>query len=279
MAVAAIDIVRKFAPTAKDAYVQAFAGGDAQLAAAGIDRPLRLAHFMAQCLHETGGLTILIESGRYSAANLATMWDSGNWHRYFANRDACIAMAAQCKVDGGVALFSLVYGNRMGNGAPATQDGWRYRGRGILQTTGRESYRNFGTRCQVDFEGNPDLVVDPAHALKPALFEWTDKHLNVAADNNDIETVTRGINGGVVGLSARRAWLAKILPFASAAPPVEKSIEWKVQAALVAKGFDTGGVDGVIGSRSKLAIMAYRAANGLPAGSDITPDLIASLGI
>jgi putative chitinase len=216
LSVTAKDIVARFAPSAKDAYKQAFADPGGLIAQHGIDRPLRLAHFMAQCLHETGGCTILIENGNYTAKNLGDMWDSGNWHRYFANRAACVAMAAQCRLDHGEALFSLVYGGRMGNGSSATKDGWTYRGRGVLQTTGRESYRAFGIKCGVPFETQPDLVTDPAHALKPALAEWTASGLNAAADRDDIVAVTRGINGGTVGLASRKAWLAKIRSFVGA---------------------------------------------------------------
>lgn len=279
MAVQASDVVAKFAPNAKPAYAQAFAAQPSQLALAQINTPLRLAHFMAQVLHETGALVILVENGRYTAKNLAAMWDAGNWHRYFANRASCVAMAEQCAVDGGIALFSLVYGNRMGNGGPASHDGWTYRGRGVLQTTGRASYAGFGTRCGVDFAGNPDLVITSAHALKPALLEWTDKHLNVAADHNDIAAVTLGINGGLIGLPQRTAWFARIWPFIVGPPPPVNTTEWKVQSALIVAGYDVGLPDGDIGPRSRLAIIAYRAKHGLPPSPQITPDLIAALKV
>ncbi|RZF58619.1 hypothetical protein EWE75_24415 [Sphingomonas populi] len=278
-AVRASDIVSRFAPSAKDAYKQAFQQGDALLTKSGITTPLRLAHFMAQVLHETGALTILVESGNYSAKNLGDMWDSGNWHKYFANRAACVKMAEQCKLDHGVALFSLVYGNRMGNGPPASQDGWTYRGRGILQTTGRASYATFGTRCGVDFVGTPDLVASAEHALKPALAEWDDSHCNAAADHNDIELVTKLINGGLVGLDKRKAWFAKIWPFVIGAPPVEHSTEFRVQAALDAAGFDSGDPDGVIGSTTRAAILAYRAKMKLPLTPGISNDLLLALGV
>ena len=279
MTVRADEIVAKFAPNARPAYVGAFADPAGLLPAAGITTPLRLAHFMAQALHETGALTILVESGRYSAQNLATMWDSGNWHHYFADRATCIAMASQRAIDDGVALFSLVYGSRMGNGPPATHDGWHYRGRGVLQTTGRAAYAQFGAQCHVDFEGNPDLVVDPAHALKPALLEWSAKHLNAAADNNDIEAVTLGINGGLVGLAQRRAWFARVWPFVMGGAPLEHGTEWRVQSALIAAGYHLGLPDGVVGPATRLAILAYRAARGLTATPQITPDLVHALGI
>lgn len=279
MSVRAIDIVTKFAPSAKQAYRDAFAQGDAQLTAAEITTPLRLTHFMAQCAHETGGFVHLVESGKYSAKALGQMWDSGNWHRYFANRAGCVKMADACATDGGMALFSLVYGGRMGNGSPATKDGWTYRGRGVLQTTGRDSYRRFGRMCGVDFEGNPDLVVTAAHVLKPALAEWTAKNLNAAADENDIEVITLGINGGRIGIDERRAWFARIWPFVIGDPPVEHSTEWKVQAALAKLGYDCGNPDGVVGPRTRAAILRYRGDKGLPPTSAIDLKLKTALGL
>jgi putative chitinase len=188
-------------------------------------------------------------------------------------------MADKCKVDGGAALFSLVYGGRLGNGPAATQDGWTYRGRGILQTTGRAAYASFGTRCGADFIGDPDLVASAEHALKPALAEWDDKHVNAAADHNDIELVTKLVNGGQVGLGARKKWFARIWPFVIGAPPVEHSTEFRVQAALDAAGFAAGDPDGVVGTSTRAAILEYRAKMHLPMTPAISNDLLLSLGI
>jgi putative chitinase len=208
--VRAKDIVARLAPRAKPAYERAFQQGDAALAAASITTPIRLAHFMAQVLHETGGLTLLIENGAYTARNLGDMWDAGNWRGSFADRAACVRMAEQCRVDRGVALFSRVYGGRMGNGAAATQDGWRYRGRGLFQITGRAAYAALATRYGVDFVADPDLVLSADHALKPALAKWDEARCNAAADADDIALVTKRINGGSIGLSDRKAWLAAV---------------------------------------------------------------------
>jgi hypothetical protein len=98
----------------------------------------------------------------------------------------------------------------MGNGGPETGDGWKYRGRGILQTTGREAYRKYGRRCGVDFEGSPELVLSAEHALKPALAEWVDGGCNKLADAGDIKSITRRINGGLIGYESRCAWLRRI---------------------------------------------------------------------
>jgi putative chitinase len=275
----AIDIVNAFAPKAKPEYHQAFEQGDTLLDQYSVNTPIRLAHFMAQVMHETGGLTILKENGNYSEKNLARMWDSGNWHRYFANRADCLAMGAKCTADHGEALFDLVYGNRMGNGPPASGDGWKYRGRGVLQTTGRESYRRFGQECSVDFEGDPELIIAAEHALKPALAEWQAGHLNAAADRGDIEAITRRINGGIVGLDERKAWFARIWPFVRGAAPVEHSREWQVQEKLNAGGYTYVEPDGVLGNKSKTAILDYCYRNDLPAEPGVTPELLGALGL
>lgn len=279
MTATATAVVRKFAPGALPAYAAAFEDPGGLLADAGIATPLRLAHFMAQVLNETGALTVAVENGNYSAKALGAMWDGGNWHRYFAGRDACLAMAATCRRDKGEVLFNLVYGNRMGNGPPASGDGWAYRGRGVLQTTGRAAYASFGKRCGVDFEQHPALVASAEHALKPALAEWGDKRVNDAADRNDIAAVTKLVNGGQIGIDARRAWFAKLWPFVIGAAPAQHTTEWRVQAALALRGYDTGNPDGDIGPRTGAAIDRYRGKAGLAAGTAIDQMLLRSLGI
>jgi putative chitinase len=275
--VTASAVQARFAPKAKDNYIKTFQLGQPLLDQAGVDTPLRLAHFMAQVMHETGGLAILTESGRYTRKALGAMWDGGNWHRYFANRAACLAMADTCAADSGEALFNVVYANRMGNGPPSSGDGWKYRGHGLLQTTGRDAYKRYGQLCQVPFVDDPGLVLDPRHALKPAIAEWTRHDLNAAADASDIEVITQRINGGLIGLAQRKAWFAKIWPFVTGGTPVEHSTEWKVQQALTAAGFDTKGVDGVIGKDTRSAILAFRAARNLPGPPQITDDLLLTL--
>lgn len=206
----AYDLAKSLCPNGRPNYLAAFAAGDALLAEKRIDRPLRLAHFLAQVFHESDGLTVGVESGRYTAQNLADMWDRKVWRRYFASREAMIAMAAQCRIDGGERLFSIVYGGRMGNGDAATGDGWRYRGRGLLQTTGKDAYRRYGALCGADFVGEPDLVLDPRYALVPAAAEWAEGGCNAAADRDDLEAVTRVVNGGTIGLASRARWLARV---------------------------------------------------------------------
>lgn len=205
-------VVRLVAPHARPAYLSAFDAGDALLAQHGITTPLRLAHFLAQVLHETGGLAIEEESGDYSAERLIEVF-GGPRHRVTATESLQLAHHPEN-------IFNRVYGiegahnprilaRELGNTEPG--DGYRYRGRGILQTTGRGNYRRMSQECGVDFEAHPGLVLSAEHALKPALAEWTDGNLNAAADRDNIITITRRINGpGMNGLADRKQWLVKM---------------------------------------------------------------------
>jgi putative chitinase len=170
-----------------------------------------MAHFLAQAFHETGGLTIERESGLYSARRLLEIFGVGRHSAAITPGEARIIAR------NGPAIFERVYGlgnprkaKELGNTQPG--DGYKYRGGGILQTTGRANYRRMGKKCGVDFETYPEFVLSAEHALKPALAEWSEGHLNVAADNDDIRTITRRINGGYNGLADRQAWLRRIKP-------------------------------------------------------------------
>lgn len=206
-----IDLVRRVAPHAKPSYLAAFESGDGLFRQNDITTPLRLAHFLAQCLHETGGLTIEWESGNYSAQRLLEIFGVGH-HSAAVTEDEAQALAHN-----GPAIFERVYG--LGNPRKAAElgntdpgDGYKYRGGGMLQTTGRANYRRMGEKCGVDFEGHPELVLSAEHALKPALAEWSEGQLNDAADRDDIRFITRKINGGYNGLDERIAWFHKIYP-------------------------------------------------------------------
>lgn len=208
----AIDIVRRVAPRALPAYLAAFEAGDALLQAAGITAPLRLAHLLAQVMHESDGLAIQWENLSYkTASRLMEIFGQGNHSADVTWGEVPGLLGNPEK------LAERVYG--LGNPAKAKElgnaypgDGYRYRGGGILQTTGRGNYRRMGQKCGVDFEARPELVVSADHALKPALAEWTDGNLNAAADRDDILTITKKINGGTNGLASRREWLAKLKP-------------------------------------------------------------------
>ncbi len=209
-----VDIVRKVAPKARPAYVEAFENGDGLLAAHGINTPQRLAHFLAQILHESGGLKIAFENGNYTASRIMEIFGVGK-------HSAAVTRAEAERLAGdGEALFDRVYG--IGNPKKAKEfghtepgDGFKYRGGGILQTTGKKAYERWGDKIGVDLVSNPELIVTPAVALRPALFEWTATKCNELADNDDLHSITRKINGGFNGLADRQAWYNKVRPLCS----------------------------------------------------------------
>lgn len=186
------------APKAIDVYKQAFAAADTVLASYGINETaLRLSHFMAQVLHESGALTVRTESLNYRAERLMQVWPSR-----FPTLEA-----AKPYEHNPEKLANFVYGGRMGNVNPG--DGYKFIGRGLIQITGRASYEKFGKLLGIDLVANPDLVVSADYALKLAAEEWKAGKCSIKADADDIVGVTKIINGGTIGLDDRKAWLAK----------------------------------------------------------------------
>jgi putative chitinase len=212
---AVVDIVRSVAPRAYPNYMNAFADGADSLRQFGIETPLRIAHFLAQVLHETGGGTVLFENLTYTtAARIMEIFGVGRHSAAVRSEEAPGLLR---NPEG---LAERVYGlenpkkaAELGN--MRTGDGYLYRGGGALQTTGGSNYRRMGERVGVDFYDDPNLIVDPEHVLRPALEEWAEGNLNDAADRNDIRTITRKINGGFNGLKQRAHWFEKIWPLTS----------------------------------------------------------------
>ena len=212
----AVDVVRRIAPEARPAYLAAFEQGDALLFAHGLTTPARLAHFLAQVLHESGALEIDWENMSYSSRRLLQIFGVGR-HSAAITQGEAQALAHRPE-----AIAERVYG--LGNphkarelGNTESGDGFCYRGGGLLQTTGRANYRRMGQKCGVDFEGQPDLVLAAEHALKPALCEWTEARLNAFADCDDILSISRAINLGNPrvprrpnGMEDRVAWYARV---------------------------------------------------------------------
>lgn len=243
-----IDVVRKVCPKVRGSYLDAIEHGDALFKKHGITTPMRLAHFLAQICHESGGLSIEWESGNYSAERLVEIFGVGH-HSAAVTREEADRLARHPAL-----IFERVYG--LGNPKKARElgntehgDGFRYRGGGLMQTTGRANYRRMGQKCGVDFEAHPELVLSADHALKPALAEWTEGNLNAAADRDDIRAITRRINGGLNGLADREAWYRKIRPLidrvdlVESVPAAVPAPKPKVTAETASAGtIATGGV-------------------------------------
>ena len=195
-------------PKAVDADIQAFISfGEQALRESGILQGLtRLQYFLAQLGHESNGLTHREENLNYSATRLMEIWP---------NRFPTLAIAQKYDRDP-EKLANFVYGGRMGNVDPG--DGYKYRGRGYIQLTGRETYREIGKVAGLDLEGSPELAAKPENAIRIACAFWTWKKINPSCDVGDFTAVTKRINGGTNGLTDRLEWLSKVQAVVKVAP-------------------------------------------------------------
>ena len=166
-----------------------------------LSTPLRQAAFIGQCQHESNNFKTLEENLHYSAHGLMATWPS----RFTSE------LVAEQYANNPEKIANKVYGGRMGNGPEDTGDGWKYHGRGLIQLTGKENYDHCGEGIGVDLIGQPGLLAQPNYAALSAGWFWNKKGLNSLADANDIETMTKRINGGLIGLDDRKAKIAKAL--------------------------------------------------------------------
>jgi putative chitinase len=161
-----------------------------------INTPLRLAHFLAQCGHESGGFKVTSENLNYSAKGLM-----GIFKKYFPTQQLAESYQRQPQK-----IANKVYASRMDNGNEASGDGFKFRGRGYIQLTGRANYTAFGKAINEDIANNPD-VVSGKYALLSAAWFWSKNGLNRLADGgaNDtvVTSITKRVNGGTIGLADR----------------------------------------------------------------------------
>jgi putative chitinase len=194
------DILLKISPSCPAAVAGRLAPGlAAAMARHSIDTPLRAAHFLAQCAHESAGFTRMEENLNYSRLRLPAVFP-----KYYRDRALDDAHARHPEQ-----IANHVYASRLGNGPEASGDGWKYRGRGLIQLTGRLNYARFSKATGWDAEGDPSLLVAPEGAAESAAGVWADRGVNKAADADDIVAVTKLVNGGTTGLVDRRCLTAR----------------------------------------------------------------------
>lgn len=168
-------------------------GGKSLLAEYEINTPKRVAAFLAQCAHESGGFVWLTENLNYKASGLLKTFP-----KYFP--DMATAMKYEKKPD---AIANRVYANRMGNGPEASGDGARYKGRGLIQVTGKNNYFWFAASLSITPEEAAEYMQTFEGAAQSACWFWETNKLNALADAGDIKQMTRVINGGYIGLADR----------------------------------------------------------------------------
>ena len=253
------------------------------LPGAGITTHLRWCHFIAQAAAETGGLARLEENLSYSAERIVQVWPS---------RFASVA-AARPFARNPEALANEVYGGRMGNSRPG--DGWLYRGRGMKQLTGRANYTGAAAATGLPLVERPELAAFFPATMRIACWYWDSRRLNRHADADDLEMVTRGVNGGLIGLADRWAYLSRaktiwgtVAPgVAEPGPAVRRTLRpdatggdvVTLQRALnrLMPGRTALREDGAFGQETKGAVIAWQGEQGLKADGICGPDTWASI--
>ena len=177
-----------------------------------INTPQRIAGFLAQTSHESGGYTMLTENLNYRALTLATLWPNrfavlgpDKKPKKDANGKNIPTAVANSIAGKPELIANLCYSSRMGNGPAESGEGWKYRGRGLKQLTGKDNYVRCGRDLGLDLVGNPDLLLEPMAAARSAGWFWKANNLSSFADVGDIKGMTKKINGGYIGVEARQA--------------------------------------------------------------------------
>ena len=183
-----------------------------------INTPQRVASFLAQTSHESGGYTMLSENLNYKAATLAACWPNrfavlgDNKKPKKDEKGKNIPTAVANSIAGKPELIAnMVYSGRMGNGPAEPGEGWKYRGRGLKQLTGKDNYARCGRDLNIDIVNNPDLLLEPIFAARSAGWFWKSNNLASFADSGDLEGMTKKINGGLIGYAERKAKYDKIM--------------------------------------------------------------------
>jgi putative chitinase len=255
----------------------------------GVDTPIRVAHFISQCAHESNNFRSLEENLNYSKEALERVFP-----RYFGagKRNAADYARNPEKIANYVYMdeFRSVQG-RMGNTNPG--DGWRFRGRGLKQLTGRNNYTAFGKSVGMSAEEAAEYVATKKGALESALWFWDNKNLNPVADTGDVVRMTKIINGGDIGLADRRQRYEQAMRvFNGTAPVAPAPAATTSRTAAIHETVRVGSrgetvrlvqeklglsADGVFGPGTERAVKKWQSDNGLTADGIMGPKSLARL--
>jgi putative chitinase len=251
----------------------------------GINTPRRVAHFVSQCAHESNNFRSLEENLNYSADALARVFP-----RYFGTgkRDAAAYARNPEKIANYVYMDEFRTA-KMGNTQPG--DGWRFRGRGLKQLTGRDNYTRFGKSVGMTAEQAADYVATEKGAIESACWFWDTNKLNTIADTDDVVLMTRRINGGNIGLEDRQQRYNRALPLLEGKNPTPPAaaapagVDMNTVIRVGSRGETVRAVqaklgltaDGAFGPGTERAVRAWQAANGLTADGIVGPKTLARL--
>ena len=246
----------------------------------GIDTPARVAGFVAQCAHESGDFKSLHENLNYSEKALNSVFG-----RYFGTgkRDAAEYARNPEKIANYV--YQDKYRSRrgaLGNTEPG--DGWRFRGRGLKQLTGRNNYTAFAKSCGISAEEAAEYLETKKGAIHSACWFWKTSKLNRYADSNDIVGMTKKINGGTIGLADRTSRYNKAMAIMTGKTPVISATAPSAPKGNIVKRGSTGSAvkeiqrkigispaDGIFGAGTETAVKAWQKKNGLVADGIVGP--------
>ena len=172
-----------------------------------IDSPFRIAGFISNVAHESAGFSVVVENLYYSATALMRTWPTR-----FPTIEIAQAYAMQPE-----RIANRAYSSRMLNGDESSGDGWKYRGRGLIQLTGKENYLDYSLTCDNEAYQYPEIVEQDHYAAEAAGWFWDTKGLNALADAQDVVGMCRRINGGLNGLDDRKAKYARVMEWFSQA--------------------------------------------------------------
>ena len=243
-----------------------------------INTPNRIAGFFAQCGHESMNFTVLSENLNYRAETLEKLFS-----KYFSKsgRNAADYTKQPEKI------ANVIYANRMGNGDTASGEAYLFRGRGVIQLTGKDNYSAFASSIKMSLPDVIEYVQTKKGALESACWYWNSRKLNMACDEGDIVKMTKLVNGGTIGLEDRRKHYEQALAVlggsvpapithAEAIPGVLKkgSTGENVKRLQAELGLED---DGVFGPGTEAAVKKWQAANGLAADGIVGPKTLAKL--
>ncbi len=236
----------------------------------------RVAGFIAQCCHESNNFRVITENLNYSSKALDSIFG-----KYFvrAGRDSKPYHRQPEKI------ANIVYANRMDNGDTASGDGWRFRGRGVIQLTGRHNYTKFGDTLGYTPEQTVKYLKTKAGALESACWYWKTNNINKYCDKQDIVTMTKRINGGTIGLADRKKHYAHALEVLGgkwSPPKVVHSTVRKGSKGATVKAVQTAlglTADGDFGPGTEAAVIQWQRSKGLVPDGIVGRSTLAAMGI